>query len=230
MLGVAETPNILLTNTSHDTSHSGSGGSDWDNLVEGYIVVVGRLVAEGFHGESQADFVAVVDLDGGILLLDKGQQHLGIHGLRRLTLFRLTEADLNNLRNVLLLHKLQIQLLETDHLVVVEPIGGLQLLQFVHHLSIQLLIIDLARVVDHQPVRDLDADVATTASGILQRMTVVGRGHERGITGTILLGSSEDRTTVHLTNRQCLLQRSLLRRTDGLEVTRGQECCAVMPT
>ena len=174
MLGVAETPNILLTNTSHDTSHSGSGGSEWDNLVEGYIVVVGRLVPEGFHGESQADFVAVVDLDGGILLLDKGQQHLGI-----------------------LLHKLLIQLLEADHLIVVEPIGSLQLLQFVHHLSIQLLIIDLARIVDHQPVRNLDADVATTASGILQRMTVVGSGHERGITGTILLGSSEDRTSVH---------------------------------
>ena len=197
MLGVAQTPNILLTNTSHDTSHSGSGGSDWDNLVEGYIVVVGRLVSEGFHGESQADFVAVVDLDGGILLLDKGQQHLGIHGLRRLTLFRLAEADLNNLSNVLLLHKLLIQLLEADHLVVVEPIGSLQLLQFVHHLSIQLLIIDLPRVVDHQPVRNLDADVTATASGVLQRMTVVGSGHERGITGTILLGSSEDRTSVH---------------------------------
>ena len=63
MLGVAQTPNILLTNTSQDTSHSGSVGSDWDNLVEGYIVVVGRLVSEGFHVELQADFVAVVDLD-----------------------------------------------------------------------------------------------------------------------------------------------------------------------
>jgi len=201
VLGVAQTPNILLTNTSHDTSHdtshSGLGGSDWDNLVEGYIVVVGRLVAEGFHGESQADFVAVVDLDGGILLLDEAQQHLGIHGLCRLTLQRLTEADLNNLSNVLLLHKLLIQLLETDHLVVVESIGGLQLLQFVHHLSIQLPVIDLPRVVNHQPVRNLDADVTATASGVLQRMTVVGSGHERGITGTILLGSSEDRTSVH---------------------------------
>ena len=54
-------------------------------------------------------------------------------------------------------------------------------------------------------------------------MTVVGRGHERGITGTIFLGSSEDRTTVHLTNRQCLLQRSLLRRTDGLEFVEVDE-------
>ena len=92
---MAQTPNILLTNTSHDTSHFDSGCLGWNDLVERHIVVVHRIVAEGLHSDSQADFVAVGDLDGGILLLNQAQQHLGIHDFSRLSLHRLTETDLD---------------------------------------------------------------------------------------------------------------------------------------
>ena len=86
------------------------------------------------------------------------------------------------------------------------------------HLGIELAIVDLASVVDHLSVRNQDTDVATRACTILQRMTVVGGCHERGESRPILLGASEDRTSVHLADRQRLLQRGLLRGTDGIEL------------
>ena len=55
MLGVGETPNILLTNRKHDTSHPDSGGSKGNDLVERYIAVVDGFVAERLHGATQTN-------------------------------------------------------------------------------------------------------------------------------------------------------------------------------
>ena len=77
---------------------------------------------------------------------------------------------------------------------------------------------DLDSVGDQLTFRYLDADIASAACGILQRMTVVGSGHEGGKAGTVFLGSSENGTAVDLAHRQRLLQRRLLAGTDGSSV------------
>ena len=92
-------------------------------------------------------------------------QHLrAVHRLYDLIFLWLAETGHDDLRDVFLLHELLIQLLDAGHLLVVEPIGRLQHLQFIHHLGIQLAIVDLARVVNQLTVRNPDADVTTTAS------------------------------------------------------------------
>ena len=49
-------------------------------------------------------------------------------------------------------------------------------------------------------------------------MRIVGRGHKRGIAGTVFLSGAIDGTTIHLADRQRLLQRRLLAGTDGFEL------------
>ena len=95
--------------------------------------------------------------------------------------------------------------------------------QFIDHLRIKLIIIDVASVVNHLTIRNKDTDISTRASGILQRMTVVCRSHERSESRAILLHLSENRATIHLADRQCLLQRRLLGRTDGIELVEIHE-------
>ena len=118
------------------------------------------------------------------------QQHLRVRQLGYLTLLGLSEAHLNHLRDVLLFQIVLVQLLDTGHLIVREPIRCLGHLQLIHHLSIQLLIIDLTRIVDIQPVGNLQTDVSTATRGIRQRMGIVRRSDKRGITGSILLSTA----------------------------------------
>ena len=146
-------------------------------------------------------------------------QHLGtVHRSTCLVLLRFAEADLYHLADVLLLHELQIELLDASHFVVVEPVGRLQLSQFIDNLGIELVVVNLARVVDKLPVGNGHADVAAGARLVLQRMRIVGRCHERGITRTVFLRGTVDGTSVDLRLRECLLQRTLLRGTDGVEL------------
>ena len=49
-------------------------------------------------------------------------------------------------------------------------------------------------------------------------MTIVGGSHKRGKSGTILLGTPEYRASIHLADRQRLLQRCLLGRADGFQL------------
>ena len=101
---------------------------------------------------------------GRIFPLDDLQHLRAVHRLYDLIFLWLAETGHDDLRDVFLLHELLIQLLDAGHLLVVEPIGCLQHLQFIHHLGIQLAIVDLARVVNQLTVRNPDADVTTTAS------------------------------------------------------------------
>ena len=154
---------------------------------------------------SQPHLVADGVLQCGIIPLDDAHDLVAVHRLHHLTLVRLTEAGREHLPDVLLLHEVQVQLLDAGHLIVAVPIRSLQLQQLVHHLCIQLPVVNVARVVDHLPVWNLDADIATAARCVLQRMTVVGSGHKRGKAQPVLLGPSEDRTSVHLAHRERLL-------------------------
>ena len=91
---------------------------------------------------------------------------------------RLAEADLHHLSDVLLFQIVLVQLLNTRHLTVVEPIRRLGYRQFIDHLSIKLTIIDLASVVDILPIRNRQADITTTTCGIRQRMGIVRGSHK----------------------------------------------------
>ena len=111
------------------------------------------LVLEAQFGESftQTDFRRVVVFHRRVLLADNADELAAVHGFHVLTLIRLAEADGDNLGNVLLLHVLQVQFLNTRHLLVVEPVGRIQLTNLVEHLSIELVVVNVARIVDELP-------------------------------------------------------------------------------
>ena len=159
-----------LIDTSWKTSWLGSGRLFGDGLVESYVAAVDVLIAEFAHGAAQIDAGAVGDINGGELVMDE-VEHLGTaDGLHLLTCFGLAETGFNDFRHVLLLHELLVELLDADDLVVVEPVGRLLLTELVEHLGVELLVVNLARVVDELAFGYRQADVATAASCIGQRM------------------------------------------------------------
>ena len=179
-----------LIDTSWKTSWLGSGRLFGDGLVESYVAAVDVLIAEFAHGAAQIDAGAVGDINGGELVMDE-VEHLGAaDGLHLLTCFGLAETGFNDFRHVLLLHELLVELLDADDLVVVEPVGRLLLTELVEHLGVELLVVNLARVVDELSFGYRQADVAPAASCIGQRMGVVGGGNEGGIARTVFLGCS----------------------------------------
>ena len=91
---------------------------------------------------TKTDLVADCVLQRWIVLLDNLDDLTAVHRLGHLALVRLTEAGCKHLSDVLLLHKLLIQLLDTGHLIIAVPIRCLKLLQFIHHLCIQLAVVD----------------------------------------------------------------------------------------
>ena len=134
-----------------------------NNLVVGHVRMFLVLKAEFLHCCANADLRTMSARHGRIFPLDDLQHLRAVHRLYDLIFLWLAETGYDDLRDVLLLHILLIQLLDAGHLLVVEPIRRLQLLQLIHHLSIQLTIIDLARVVNQLTVRNLDADVTSAA-------------------------------------------------------------------
>ena len=127
-----------------------------------------------------------------------------------LALQGLAETSVHHFAEVPLLHEVQVQLLDARHLLVVEPVGGLKLTDFVQHLSIELIVIDVARVVNHLPFRSAQADEATRARGVSQGVWIVRRRDERCVAWTVLLRSAVDGSAIHLVIRQGLLQGRLL--------------------
>ena len=76
--------------------------------------------------------------------MDIFQQVRGVHRLHMLVLHRFAEAYLDDLHDILLLHKLLVELLDTRHLVIIKPIRCLLFAQFIDHLRIELVIVYLA--------------------------------------------------------------------------------------
>ena len=71
------------------------------------------------------NFSALVALYRGVLFANKLNHLLGVHSFHLLTLIGLTETCLNNLGDILLVGIVQVQLLDTLHLLVAEPVGWL---------------------------------------------------------------------------------------------------------
>ena len=61
-----------------------------------------------------------------------------------LVLHRFAETYLDDFHDILLLHKLLVELLDASHLVIIKPIGRLLLPQFIDHLRIELVVVNLA--------------------------------------------------------------------------------------
>ena len=99
------------------------------NLVVGHVRMFFVLKAELLHRCANADLRTMSALHRRIFLLDDLQHLRAVHRLHDLIFLWLTETGRDDLRDVLLLHKLLIQLLDGDHLFIVEPIRRLQLLQ-----------------------------------------------------------------------------------------------------
>ena len=138
---------MYLTYTLSYTSSS----PQRNDLVERTVASLGQFVARLLHRQSDVDPGASGVGHQGILLLHQLQQLLAIHRLSRLALLGLTNAGVQDLCNVLLLHEVLVQLLNTLHLEVVKPVGSLRLSQFMKHLGIELLVVDVALVVDQFP-------------------------------------------------------------------------------
>ena len=71
-----------------------------------------------------------------------------------------------------------VKCLDTSHFVVVEPVGRLGLIQFVNSLSIKLLIVYLAIIVDELTTGNRDTDVSTATRFVLQRLLIVGSSNK----------------------------------------------------
>ena len=99
----------------------------------------------------------------------------------------LAEAGVHHRCDVLLLHVVQVHLLNTDYLLIVKPIGGVQLANLVQHLGIQLLVVNVTRIVNQLPIGNSQADVATASCSIRQRVRIVGSRDKGSIAGTVVL-------------------------------------------
>ena len=128
------------------------------------------LITKCRYGLAQLHLVANRLHQRRIILLHNADNLVAAHCLNILAFNWLTEASFEHLRKVLLLHKLLVQLLDTCHLVVAEPIGCFLLLQLVNHLSIQLTIVNLALIINKVSFWNLDTDVSTASCWVCQTL------------------------------------------------------------
>ena len=146
----------------------------------------------------------------GILHMEHIEDFRTAHPLRLLFFLWHSETSLEHRLQVIRLKERKIVLLQTNHIVIGEPITRLLIPQLIHNLCIELVVIDDRNVVYITTGWDVDTDVSATSRRVAERMLVVGGCQEGGITRTISLRLAEDGTAVHLHLGECLLQLSLL--------------------
>ena len=84
------------------------------------------LEAEFLHGHSQVNLGAVVVLNGRILATNQLNQFTALHTNALLALLGFADTGLNDFGYILLLQIVEVQLLNTRHLIIVKPIGRFQ--------------------------------------------------------------------------------------------------------
>ena len=131
------------------------------------------------------------------------------------------EAD--DFGKVFLVHEGGVEFLKALHLFVVEPIGEVLDVEFVHYLCKELVVVYLALVVDVFAARYGDADVSAASCSVGERVRVIGCCYEGSKTEAVLLCLAVDDTSVDLTLRQCLFQLRMLRGTYGIELVEVDE-------
>ena len=115
------------------------------------VAMIGVLITEFLQRQAQMYLGAVAALNGGVFMLNEFQQLSAAHGFCGFSLIRFAEGAADNFSDVLLLHVIEVQLLNTGYLAVVEPVGCLQLANLVKHLCIELGVVNLTTVVNEQP-------------------------------------------------------------------------------
>ena len=156
-------------------------------FIVGYMAVLLAFVFKAYEYTSQLYFRLCRDGDMRILVADNFQHLRGVQRFHVFTILGLAEAGFHHLCDVLLLHVVQVHLLNTGNLLVVEPIGGIQRADFVQHLGIQLLVVNVTRIVNQLPIGNSQADVATASCSIRQRVRIVGSRDKGSIAGTVVL-------------------------------------------
>ena len=155
-----------------------SGCLDRNHPVILHVAALRMLKTQQLHRQSHIHLRLRGVRNGRILVADLIEDLRAAHTLPALSLLRLTETGADHLRDVLLLHKLQVQFLNAGHLSIVKPIRRFQLTDLIHHLRIKLSIVDLTAVVDVETLWNPHTDETTTACDIRQRMGVVGGSHK----------------------------------------------------
>ena len=151
------------------------------------MAVLFAFVVKTYECTSQFYFRLCRDGDVRILATDNLQHLRGVQRFHLLTILGLAEAGFHHLCDVFLLHVVQVHLLNTDYLLIVKPIGGVQLANLVQHLGIQLLVVNVTRIVNQLPIGNSQADVATASCSIRQRVRIVGSRDKGSIAGTVVL-------------------------------------------
>ena len=159
------------------------------------MAVFFAFVVKTYECTSQFYFRLRRDGDMRILVADNLQHLRGVQRFHVFTILGLAEAGFYHLCDVLLLHVVQVHLLNTGNLLVVEPIGGIQRADFVQHLGIQLLVVNVASIVNQLTFWNSQADVATRTCCISQRVRIVGSRDKGSIAGTVILGFAKDRSS-----------------------------------
>ena len=137
-----------------------------------------RLVALLLHCQTDVHLCAMGAFHHRILLLDDAQHLLAIECLHVFTLVWLAETKGDYLGYIFLLHISLIQGLDASDLFVVIPIRCMQLVEFIQHLRIELIIVDVTRIIDELSFGNRDAQITAAACSIGQRMRIVGCCHE----------------------------------------------------
>ena len=86
------------------------------------------LVAKLLQGHPKMDLRAVVLLDRRILTTYQTHDLPTLHPDTLLTFLRLADAGFDHIGDVLLFHVVQIQLLNTCNLLIIKPVGRLQVI------------------------------------------------------------------------------------------------------
>lgn len=127
-----------------------------------------------------------------------------------LLLFGQTEALGEDGLHVVRAEEGEVGTLDALHLVGREPVGRAFGAELVEKLGVELVVVDGREVVDELPLTDVDAEVASAAGGVAERVHVVGGGEEGGVASAVLLRAAEDGAPVDLDLRERLFEAALL--------------------
>ena len=127
-----------------------------------YVATTAGFDAQFLHGFAQINFSTLRNLQRGVVALQDFEHASAVEWLDILIGSCFAEASGDHLGQVFLLLVVLVELLNTLHLLVVEPVGRLVVAQLMEHLSVELFMIDVAHIVDELALGNRQADAGAT--------------------------------------------------------------------
>lgn len=196
--------------------------SELDDVVGTAAVGVVGLEAHVAEGLADTGLAVLVGLELGEFAVERHRNVGHEDALRRFVRVGLLVDIQEHLVDVEIVTEGRIGLLNLVALVVGEPIAG-AVTDLVECLSIDLLVVDGRLVVEIRAIGNADADEASAASVVGQRVFVVGVGHERRVARTIVLHTSEGAARVDLYAAEGLLEVRLLASAESVKLLEQDE-------